>query len=443
MALLLDRTIQMHRHADQQHIFTLTLPEAITEPRSLMSCTNAPLSVPIPPDALQPIVKIATPLCATAHADDRPSTPDRTPDKPSFGHQDLARVSPVLASARVETFLLTRTSLSAIEPISLVQIAEHHLSKHAYGQALTVASASYCPNELKSYIHLRRGLDYLHQTNFDEAGPCFVMACAFGCDPRLFIRLFPDLRLSHWSRPTDPEKPTEAWVPSGAKAELFRYSSIDAVILANLTKNYSPHLNLQEDSANLTLSLQASSRHMIRLICESVRAQNAWSKDFPEVKTAVLTALAKLQAEGGADEECLARITEGGNAADLEEWLEERHNLHLLSKLYEQRGQKTDQLRVWAKMVDEEHDPLPDISAIAELAAQQADADLRLHYAFWLVERAPEIGLHALWNDVSLDSSEKQLDVYQQLQDRDNDLAIKYLDGVALLSNDQVCIFTV
>lgn len=458
LALLLDRSIQMHRHSDQQHIVTLHLPEALAEPRSLVSSTNAALSIPVPQTTIDPVVKVAVSLCPPqADPSEPPSTPNRTPDVEAFPKQDFTRISPALASAQVETVLLTRTGLAAVQPVSLVSIVEHHLSNHKAQLALTVASADYCPNELKSYVHLRMGLGYLHQTNFDEAGPCFVMACAFGCDPRLLIRLFPDLRLSRWthsaaSAPTASTiQPTQAWVPAGAAAGLLKYSTIDALILANLTRNYSPHLNLQEDSANLTVSLQASSRQMIRLVCESVRAQNTWPRDEPEVKVAVLTALAKLRAQEGAGEESLALISEGGSAADLEEWLEDQEELPLLRKLYEHQGETrdTDRLRVWSKMVDLDdkneddegtREASPDFEGIADLAAKQEDEGLRLHYAFWLVERQPNVGLRALWKDVSLDSSEKQLQVYHQLHDRNEQLATHYLDGVVLLTDDPVCL---
>lgn len=392
--------------------------------------------MPTPSDVLQPLIRVYLDLCPSALqlADEPPSTPGQSPTfdlvQPKLAPHT---VSSSLASTSVDTLLGSRLGLAAILPLSVVSITQHHLDRGTYPQALAIASASDCPSELKAYIHLRIGLDYLHQTNFDETGPCLVMACAFGVDPRLFIRLFPDLRLSHWSTPS--ASPTSAVAPFGAVAALNKYSSVDALILANLVRNYSPHLDPEQESSNLRTSLQISSRNMIRLVCESVRAQNSWPSDVPEIKVAVLTALAKLQAEDGQDEECLARVTEGASAADIEEWLEDRHALHLLSKLYLQSRRTVDRLKVLSKMVDEQVEPVPSLEAVAELASQQSDDGLRLHYAFWLVERdAADLGLNALWSDQSLNNDEQRLQVYEQLRSKDVGVATRYLDGIALTS---------
>lgn len=439
MALLLNETIQIHRHCDQRHIFTLELPESVTEPRSLIPCPSGPLSLPVSQIALDPIIKASVQLYPSDKSEDEPpTTPGVTPDATSFPKQSVQHISSALSSARIDTLLLSRTGLSSIHPQPLVQIAERHLSQKKTQEAQVVASAPYCPNELKAYIHLRLGLEYLYQTNFDEAGPCFVMACAFGTDPRLLIRLFPDLRLSHWSR---SDSSTHAWTFAGAVEQLIKFSSIDALILANLMHNYSPHLDPQHDSENLIASLQTSSRQMIRLVCESYRAQNTWPRGEPEIKTAVLTALAKLEAEEGADEDYLARISEGASATDIEEWLEDRHSLHLLASLHSQTRNERKLLEIWSRIVDEQLEPLPPLQDILDTAKRQKDEGLRMHYAFWLVERETAIGLRALWDEPSLDSDAKRLSVYEQLQDRKSELAFEYLDGLVLESDHQVSTF--
>ncbi|KAG8888270.1 hypothetical protein FRB99_004130, partial [Tulasnella sp. 403] len=97
------------------------------------------------------------------------------------------------------------------------------------------------------FIQQKIGFQLLFHTRFQEAGEHFLQGEA---DPRLLIRLFPELRGKMLS-PSD-----EISVFSGIADDVQKVDSVDAIVMANLVRNYHPHIEPSVEEATPTAELR-------------------------------------------------------------------------------------------------------------------------------------------------------------------------------------------
>ncbi|KAG8960758.1 hypothetical protein FRC00_014207 [Tulasnella sp. 408] len=246
-------------------------------------------------------------------------------------------------------------------------------------------------------IHQRIAFRYLFATGFDDAGKHFLLGKT---DPRLLVRLFPELR---GNMITTSE---ELSVFAGVADQARTFDSIDAIIMANLVRNYHPHIKPSVEEATPTAELRRvlnmTARDMLASFLKKSR-DNVPSLvvdplDVPKVQKIVDTTLLKLHIEENQTPQMMALVNMSENivVTEVEALLVEHHKFTVLSKLYEKKGDQTKLLEIWSKVVDGEWkdpalaNPLP---RIKDMLLETKDRVLVQRYGIWLIKHDPEASL--------------------------------------------------
>ncbi|KAG8944702.1 hypothetical protein FRC04_001601 [Tulasnella sp. 424] len=246
-------------------------------------------------------------------------------------------------------------------------------------------------------IHQRIAYRHLFATGFEDAGKHFLLGKT---DPRLLVRLFPELRGNMIT--TSEELSVFAGVADQARA----FDSIDAIIMANLVRNYHPHIQPSVEEATPTAELRRvlnmTARDMLASFLKKSRDNVASlvvdPLDVPKVQKIVDTALLKIHIEENQTPQMMALVNMSENiiVAELEALLIEHHKFTVLSKLYEKKGDESKLLEIWTKVVDGEWkdpalaNPLP---RIKDLLLETKDRVLVQRYGIWLIKHDPEASL--------------------------------------------------
>lgn len=259
IALLYNNTIEIHSYETQELVQLINLP-ILPEPNSFQprSLSRAWPGIDIggsPTSEKTKMISIPLiPLFSSA-----PPTPNPSP-KLEKEERQLAR-----------TLLLGKNSLYALVPLTLVAQAEALIEKDRLADALSLinqieSSGSNLSNSTElSYILLRLAFLSLHSLLFQDSFDLFLKS---SCDPRIVIRMFTDLR--------DPLITADEIIsiPAGLEFEIQPAKTIDdyselfcrgqieleidnvVIVLASLTRNYSPHLMPDIESATATSQLR-------------------------------------------------------------------------------------------------------------------------------------------------------------------------------------------
>ena len=169
------------------------------------------------------------------------SEPPKTPTKSAPSVHSLD--APVGKGTAARTLVVGKNSLYALAPLTLVVQADALIEKGRYEDALALARqmeslggapdasrllrtfevtwsmlTAHVQNPEVAYVYLRAAYHHLSQTLFQEAFELFLQA---GADPRLVVRMFPDLR--------DPllRSDEEISVCRGIRADVMAAQSID------------------------------------------------------------------------------------------------------------------------------------------------------------------------------------------------------------------------
>lgn len=130
----------------------------------------------------------------------------------------------------------------------------------------TALTSLHLQNPELAYVFIRAAFLSLHSTLFQDAFALFLRS---GCDPRLVVRMFIDLR--------DPliASHDEIVIPDGLEFEVSAGTTIDgysrsflpsalfisdcfaSTVMASLTRNYSPHLKPDVETADSTSQLRS------------------------------------------------------------------------------------------------------------------------------------------------------------------------------------------
>jgi len=276
-----------------------------------------------------------------------------TPSTPPSDRLEEPLLEPSRIAIDVRFLLISRNSITALQPLATLQKVEHYIRRgylrKAIAQVANLSTASYDNRAFIAYVNLKVGLKYFFETQFQEAGACFAVGCANGCDPRLVINLFPEYRLQEWSvRKVE----AQTWLGLQGLLQLGN-RGIQNIIMDNLYKNYSPQIRPEIESQNLNATLLAGGKEMIKAFLAGwTETEERTDRENRHIRRAVDTALAKLAAEEGADDDCLEYIRMGTVAIrDLVDYLEVKHYNGLLSKVYARTDQHERLLALWIRYI--------------------------------------------------------------------------------------------
>ncbi|KAJ1028646.1 hypothetical protein NDA16_001812 [Ustilago loliicola] len=266
--------------------------------------------------------------------------------------------------------------------------------------------------------------------------------------------------------------------------------SIEELIIANLTLNYSPPLKADKDEilGQLRKDLVKRADVMLRTLLGEWRARSAaaaasaegpdspfWAGSFMDeqmlanVDTCVDSAYLQLIAQGRGVSQDNAKAIKDELAAFLssrhacepalvEKVLEAKQFLGLLAEHHERTGNVEGALKIWTGLVDGEMvdalneavDSQATISKVAALLSEQKNPNLLSTYGRWLVRKDSEAGIRILTKQTAVPTSEAtekpiprtkaeeleaihaQKATIEELRDIDADAATKYLEVVAL-----------
>ena len=330
------------------------------------------------------------------------------------------------------------------------------------------------------------GVELLRRTNFLAAGAVLRHA---NLDPRLYLALFPWLF-------QDSQPPNEAILPALVVSSLCKLKcndsdklqSIDELVVANLTLNYSPPLDITTDKTigKLKRDLLWRSEVMLRRLLEAWRVTVAAASGkqgtamfyagslmdeqmLANVNVCVDSAYFQLIAQRrGVNEQDsaplgdeLASFLTSRHACDpslIERTLKEKQFSSLLAEHFERTGNVEGALSVWTDLIDGKQvdtltktfDVPAALSRVATLLNEQSDPSLLSSYGRWLVRKDPEAGIRILTKhtatavpDVAaksatqsraqeLEAIQAQKATISELRNIDADAATRYLEVVAL-----------
>ncbi|KIO24147.1 hypothetical protein M407DRAFT_15469 [Tulasnella calospora MUT 4182] len=325
-----------------------------------------------------------------------PSTPTPQPglNRSSISEASYTRSGTLVAGLRGMQSLLPSTLGSQID--SLLESNRVEDAVGLLNQAREKLEKSTGVREVL-LIHQRIAFRYLFATGFDDAGKHFLLGKT---DPRLLVRLFPELR---GNMITTSE---ELSIFTGVADQARAFDSIDAIIMANLVRNYHPHIKPSVEEATPTAELRRvlnmTARDMLASFLKKSR-DNVPSLvvdplDVPKVQKIVDTTLLKLHIEENQTPQMMALVNMSENivVTEVEALLIEHHKFTVLSKLYEKKGDESKLLEIWTKVVDGEWkdpalaNPLP---RIKDLLMETKDRVLVQRYGIWLIKHDPEASL--------------------------------------------------
>ncbi|GAA5867831.1 hypothetical protein JCM8547_003390 [Rhodosporidiobolus lusitaniae] len=271
-ALLLNSTIEIHSLSTLEIVQVVSLSSLPSfQPRSL---ARAPLSLgglELGAATGRNKLEVVEVSLIPSSRPEPPSTPPPASRRPrassSFSSSFSLRssASPTTTTspgppAETRIVVAGKNGLYGLTPLTLVVQADALIEKGREMDAKRLAeefeasegaSGRSEVNPELTYIYLRLAFLSLSRLAFQEAFDLFLRARA---DPRLVMRMFPDLR-----DPLMTEGSGErVEVLKGVREEVGRGRTVDEYILDNLNHNYSPHLLPSVESAAPTMELRAS-----------------------------------------------------------------------------------------------------------------------------------------------------------------------------------------
>ncbi|KAI5477112.1 TGF beta receptor associated protein [Pseudohyphozyma bogoriensis] len=365
-ALLFNDTIEIHSVNTQEIVQVIQLPKSspsspfALQPRSLIRSWEG-LELGAATGGTKTDV-ISLPLLPST---DGPRTPTRRREASDASSVSKAKGKGKATAAR--TILVGKNSVHALTPLTLVVQADALMEKGRFEEALSLADQlgdAEAEGELDpdlAYVYLRAAFHSMDEVLFQDAFKLFLRS---RCDPRLVVRMFPDLR-DPLLRPGE-----EITVPKGVSAEVVEGKTVDSFILSNLNRNYSPHIKPNVENASPTMELRAMLGTTARDCAmaylsqwrqarrgEAEAATTTGAGDSRKVDMVVDTTLVRLLAEEGKSTE-IVDILEGPNDCVLQQvepHLIDSGMYQILASIYLKRGEVAKTLEIWTKIVDGEY----------------------------------------------------------------------------------------
>ncbi|KAG8884781.1 hypothetical protein FRB97_003302 [Tulasnella sp. 331] len=290
------------------------------------------------------------------------------------------------------------------------------------------------------FINQRIGFQLLKATRFEEAGSKFLIG---DLHPLVLIKLFPELRGQMVS------VSDEISVFSGVAEDIRALDSIDELVMANLVRNYHPHIKPSVEKAPATAELRrimnVTARDMLLAFLRNVRprwtSQISTNPDAARVVTIIDTVLVKIFAEEGrlAEVQSFIQQSDSSMLAEVEPLLARKELFSPLSMLIEREGDEAKILELWTKLIDGKWSQDTDLppNLMDRMIARLTDCKdhvLVQRYGIWLVKRNPQAGFNLF---TAKDSKRGGIVMDEALILRairvvDADLGEKYLEHLVL-----------
>ncbi|KAG5651342.1 hypothetical protein H0H81_009030 [Sphagnurus paluster] len=314
---------------------------------------------------------------------------------------------------RSSVLVLGANSVQSLVPSTLISQVESLLDSHRIEDALDLAvrqrkklQANISIDEDEAdelrYVYQRIGFQCFAETRFVEAMNCFFDG---EVDPRLVISYYPELRGSMFTSDDSMD------VFAGVAERMPLEASVEDIV-----RNYSPHLSPNTRSAPSTAELRkilvAEANEKLELFLTRWRAR--WKVEGGDVAggstntsrsavpclEVVDTVIAKLYAQHEKTQELYNLFHEPHqiSVSEIEPIMKRNGQYNALCMLYTEKGQDTQLLEVWAKLIDGEwtdediKDPLSDM---IKLLTEKRDRTLTQHWGLWITKRDAERGLQA------------------------------------------------
>ncbi|SCZ87760.1 BZ3500_MvSof-1268-A1-R1_Chr2-3g05228 [Microbotryum saponariae] len=475
IALLHNNTVEIHSLRTQEIAQVVHLPTSSSplglQPRSLAySWSGVDLGAA---SGANKYALVSTPLLplTTLPSSGPPSTPTRSkggrtsmPSSPAANDKSRGRGSVT------RTFIVGKNSLYALTPLTLAVQADALMDRGRVDDALALADqlekgskGGRIQNPELAYVYLRAAFLSLALTHFQDAFKLFLRA---GSDPRLVIRLFPDLR-SPLMGPSD-----HLLVCRGVLKEVQEGKSVDEysefeepgawgqpsadrivcrpTVMANLEKNYAPHLKPDVETAPPTMELRATLTMTARDCLLSYlqtwrttrreRSHREGVDDSRKVDITVDTTLGRLYAEEGRRDDLMA-LLEGKNdcvVQELEKTLLDKGSYDTWATILLQRGETSRALDVWTKILDgiyEDAQYTGGAERIFDLLWESQDKNLLDRFGIPLIKHDRQLGLR-LFLDPKQSIQFETRQLLERIQAVDPEAADVYLEAAVLQGKD-------
>ncbi|KZP18157.1 hypothetical protein FIBSPDRAFT_933616 [Athelia psychrophila] len=353
---------------------------------------------------------------------------------------------------RSSIVVLGPNSVEALLPSTLLSQAESLLDAHRIPDAVGLVDQQRKKIEAKlevdddeadelRYVYQRLGFQCLGETLFEEAGNHLF---AGDLDPRALVSYYPELCGSLFSA-TD-----ELDIFSGVVDHMPHEPSVYDIIVANIVRNYSPHMSPNTREAPITAELRKvlgiAAREMLEKYLRRWRRKRVVDGGpGGGIDEVVDTVLAKLFCEDEKTNDLYTLIREPNHIKlpELEPTLIRTGQYSALCTLCKERGEDTKLLNAWSKLVDGEwsdtdiKDPLSDIITFV---TEKRDKKLTQQWGIWLTKRDPVRAMKLLTSrDTSKrrDKPEDDLAMLQQVREADPAAGAQYLEHLVLQKRSQ------
>ncbi|GAA6028594.1 hypothetical protein JCM8097_007301 [Rhodosporidiobolus ruineniae] len=490
IALLHNNTIEIHSIHSQEIVQVVQLPVSSSVPPSPLSFQPRSLakswmglelghatganklevvSVPLLPYSASPSSSSARP--------EPPSTPTRR-SRASISSASIrsglttatssSSPSPSERPTTTRVLVVGRNGLYALTPLTLVIQADALIERGREEDAMRLAEeweksavGGVAANPDLSYVYLRLAYLSLARTAFQESFALFLRA---GADPRLVVRMFPDLREPLMSGGSGEE----VEVVRGLREEVRAARTVDEYVLDNLNRNYSPHLQPSVEHAASTVELRASLamtardcllsylmkwRALRRDGGEEGEGLRAGMGDSRKVDMVVDTTLVRLLAEQSRPADITVLLTSGAHDVVLpaaESSLLSARLYWLLSRAYLERGEERKALELWRRCVEGELEPPEEgeggeededlrgdtgVRKVFDLVWRMKDKEVTEKYGLWMLRHDRDLGLK-LFIDPKQTLTFDTRDLFAKMSTVDGAAADNFLESVVLQERD-------
>ncbi|KAH8108778.1 hypothetical protein DFH11DRAFT_1710480 [Phellopilus nigrolimitatus] len=441
-ALLPNRTIEIHSIESQAIVQVISAPNA-SEPRVLAPSHTGYL-VP----STQRTEKLRL---VNIRLDDKPSDSSLLPPSLPSDTQPKPPLFP-----RSNVLVLSEHSVQALLPSTLILQAESLLESHRIDDVVDLADqnqrkllgTSAADDELADelhYVYQCVGFQCLSETLFEDAGRHLL---AGETDPRMLVRYFPDLCGNLLQLP--PNDSIDIF--AGVAAYLPQATSIDDIVVANLVKNYVPHIKPDVETATPTAELRrvlcATARDMLASYLRKFRTRRLLGRSIAQPQSAsvdavVDTIIAKILAEAEKTAELYTLVEEPNDIviSEVEEPFEKSGQYNALCKLYMKSGNEGKLLEAWSKLADgiwSDEDIKDPLAKMTELLNKTSNRALVQRWGLWLTQKDADLGLRLIISrDSKRASKAEELTLLAKIRQASTSAGVKYLEYLVLQKRSQ------
>ncbi|CAO3664445.1 unnamed protein product [Umbelopsis vinacea] len=311
--------------------------------------------------------------------------------------------------------------------VAIANQARHNLSTQGGGHG-----GGRIRHEL-DYVYQKAGFLFLGETLFDDA---FSLLSKGNVNPTVIIHLFKDLTIQ-----MEEHCVPDVVLYEGVKKIVDNIGRIEDIVLRNIEKNYSPHIQPDVETASATVELRrvllSNAREAVQKYLLRERAKfNREAKGSKTLKC-IDTALLKVSATK-EDASQLYDLVNNPNECsmnDSAEALFSAKKYYALSLLYKSKGMYSKVLEIWTKIYDGEFEDKDFTDAlnrirdilILDLDSSATSVDIINTYGWWLMKHNTTDGVRVFMEGKAVDALDRDY-ILSKLESYGNASAQTYLE---------------